>query len=679
METVARPRIFQRIASAAGLLMALPMLGSVPAHGQTVTRFTYDANDNVVSVTDPRGHVTTYTYDGLGQKWQQTSPDTATTTYSYDVYGRLASMTPAGSNQVSYGYDGISRRTSITAGTATQAFTYDTCTSGKGRLCTVSDANSNTTYAYSPEGWVTGRGFAVGGTSYSLGYSYNALGQITAVAYPDGNQALYAYTNGVVSAVQVKVNGAVSNVATSIGYQPNDLAMTQWTSSNGLTNTLSYDTDGRLIGIAVPGIQSLGFSYDSANRIVGIANGIDGAMTQTFGYDAMSRLASVRSDADNEDLAYDANGNRTSQTLNGAGVAVTTNGGNNQITQLSGASNTSYTYDPRGNLTTVNGTTSFSYDVFNRMSAAGSATYVVNPEGQRLSKTVNGVAAYFAPDRAGSLLAEYPGDGWSDYIWLNGRLIARVSAGQILAVHDDQTGRPEVMTYANQAIAWRARNFAFDRAVIVASTVPLNLGFPGQYYDAESGLWNNGFRDYSSNLGRYIESDPMGLVAGINTYAYVGAQPISNTDLRGLEMGVAYQALFRASGGVPNTQPVRMPDVYQFEVGRGPITVSAVFTRYGDAFVGLSLNPTEIAKGGKPQVGGVAIAVGYLMNCDYSRDTLNGVIKGISGGASFYYGAGGGFATNDSGTIVLGGVGAGQFSYGSGYTKYTGNIFTGTE
>lgn len=207
----------------------------------------------------------------------------------------------------------------------------------------------------------------------------------------------------------------------------------------------------------------------------------------------------------------------------------------------------------------------------------------------------------------------------------------------------------------------------------------LNIGFPGQYLDSESGTWQNGYRDYDSRLGRYLQSDPTGLWGGINTYAYAYARPTSNIDPLGLETGIAYKTIYRWDGGVPNTQPVRMPDVYQFEVGRGPITASATFTRYGDAFVGLSFNPTEIAKGGRPQIGGVAIAVGYLLNCDHSRDTLNGVVKGSSGGASFYYGVGGGFLNNDSGTIVLFGVGAGQFSYGAGYSQPTGNIFTGTE
>ena len=90
------------------------------------------------------------------------------------------------------------------------------------------------------------------------------------------------------------------------------------------------------------------------------------------------------------------------------------------------------------------------------------------------------------------------------------------------------------MTDAAGATVWKADYEPFGMATVKVNTVENNLRFPGQYYDRETGLHYNYFRDYEPGTGRYVEADPIGLDGGLNLYSYVDGNPVSFTDPLGL-------------------------------------------------------------------------------------------------------------------------------------------------
>jgi RHS repeat-associated protein len=75
---------------------------------------------------------------------------------------------------------------------------------------------------------------------------------------------------------------------------------------------------------------------------------------------------------------------------------------------------------------------------------------------------------------------------------------------------------------------------AFGEAEVVTEAVENNLRFPGQYIDNETGLHYNYFRDYDSEMGRYVQSDPIGMWGGINVYRYSENNPTAFIDPFGL-------------------------------------------------------------------------------------------------------------------------------------------------
>ncbi|WP_130618673.1 RHS repeat-associated core domain-containing protein [Dyella amyloliquefaciens] len=190
----------------------------------------------------------------------------------------------------------------------------------------------------------------------------------------------------------------------------------------------------------------------------------------------------------------------------------------------------------------------YGYNGRNRMTVvqrngAAVGTYTYNALGQRTAKAATLPVALnqrFVYDEGSQLLGEY-GDTTRDYIWLGSLPVAVVdtagSSSTVSYVHADGLNTPRAVADGSGNTVWQLayQNNAFgEEQPSSASGYAFNLRFPGQYYDAESGIANNMNRDYEAASGRYVQSDPVGLTGGANTYAYVSGNPLNMIDPLGL-------------------------------------------------------------------------------------------------------------------------------------------------
>jgi RHS repeat-associated protein len=141
---------------------------------------------------------------------------------------------------------------------------------------------------------------------------------------------------------------------------------------------------------------------------------------------------------------------------------------------------------------------------------------------------------------------------------------ANTTPGGIFYVHNDHLGTPLAITDENQTVVWQASYDPFGKATITTETITNNTRFPGQYFDKETGLHYNYYRYYDPYSGRYITSDPIGLAGGLNTYSYVGGNPLSYTDPQGLffwdvlDLGFFAQSLHEYSRCPSNANAINL-------------------------------------------------------------------------------------------------------------------------
>jgi len=550
----------------------------------------YDRLGQVMSVTDPRNLTTSYSKDALGNLLQQVSPDTGMTLADHDAAGNLTTRTDARGKVAQYRYDSLNRISQIAYDDETVRYTWDSCLNGVGRLCNVSTNASSLSYRYDSHGRITGQTQTAGTIALAVSHSYNAVGQRIQTLTPGGQTLDYQWSGGRLTAMSV--NG--QPLLTQIGYDP-DGKINGWIWGNNQPNERFYDLTGRPVIVSL-GVdvktQQLGsrtYGYDAVGRLTDVLDDSDPQLNQHYLYDELDRLTSGERgelQISRTDYSYDLNGNRTGKIQDNTAV---TNGtidpSSNRLHSQSGAQSVNYNYDATGNLT-GDGTVSYTYNAAGRLISASSAgqtaSYGYNALGQRVTKTVNGIATQHAYDEQGHLTGEYDASGQlaQEILWLGDLPVAVLKPSATAATSDlyyiyaDHLGTPRAITRpGDNKVVWTWESEAFGASLSNQNPSGLgnfvfNLRFPGQYYDQETGLFYNGFRDYDPGTGRYSESDPIGLAGGINTYAYVGGNPVNLIDPLGLAVLLCKQPAFGISWNPIDHYWIKTDSI---EAGMGPV------------------------------------------------------------------------------------------------------------
>ena len=531
--------------------------------------FSYDAQNRIATVTDPAGKAYAFAYDSNSNLSSITFPDNAQRTYRYEDTRFPNALTGIidenGSRFATWAYDAEGRAVLSEHAGGEIRYAYDQGSNALGRLTTmVQDSGYPLIqWTYDARGRVETETLmdlrSPGAPLLTLrqGFVYDGAGRLAERIYPSGQKVSYTYDAG----------GRVASIAYGgtpvlhgITYQPFGSA-SGWILGNGTRYERRFDTDGRMVSYPI-GSDIHHLSYDAASRITRIsherleASGLRSprpssrthhAFEQHFDYDRLDRLVRSVDGRESRVYRYDANGNRLGQSLNGERYVHSVSANSNHLLSITGRSVRTFRYDAAGN-TLSDDVASFTYNAQGRMASATvgniTTTYLYNGKGERIAKKgrhVRGGMIYFAYDEFGRLIGEYDAQARpiQEIIYLEQVPVALARNDAVYYIHADHLGTPRAITNTRDKVVWRWDSDAFGAAAPDEhserdrNSFVFNLRFPGQYYDKETNLHYNYYRDYDPSTGRYVQSDPIGLAGGLNAYAYVDGNPVNYVDPKG--------------------------------------------------------------------------------------------------------------------------------------------------
>ncbi|WP_168356060.1 RHS repeat protein [Stenotrophomonas maltophilia] len=528
------------------------------------TRYEYDVEGRTTKVVDPKGLATIYGYSGLGDLLNRQSPDTGATTASYNSAGQPAKQVDANGTASSYTYDALGRVVRKVYGNEAivASYVYDQvetiCSPDEsfatGRLSSMQDDGAKTQYCYDRSGNVTRKVQTSSGQSMGVSYAYTNAGRLRSVTYPDGTVADYKRdAAGTVTEIGVTRPGAARVVLLSSAKRHPFGPSAGWAYGNGRTLARDVDQDYRpsaLIGSG-SGALNAAFSFSAVGELTGLTSGGTGATSVSLTYDALSRLTAFKDAATGsiiDSYSYDVTGNRTSAKVNGAEQAYAYPSDSHRLQSVAGVSRA---YDAAGNTLSIQGVDrEFAYNAMGRLSAVKrngtvAAEYHYNDLGQQIARKAGGASALSLYDERGQWLGEYDQAGIArqQVIWLDNLPVGLLKGSALYYVQPDHLGTPRVVVDPARDVAvwtWDLKGEAFGATAPNedpdqdGTLFEFAMRFPGQRYDAESGLHYNVQRDYDPASGRFVTSDPLGLQGGISTYGYVKGNPLASVDPDGM-------------------------------------------------------------------------------------------------------------------------------------------------
>ncbi|MFD9030173.1 putative T7SS-secreted protein [Streptomyces sp. NPDC059567] len=535
--------------------------------------YAYDAELRLTQVRNPQGMTWEYAYDPAGRLVQETDFDGRALDYAYDPAGRLVTRTDALGQRITFDRDALGHTVRKDAGGTVTTYEYDVFD----RLAAAVRGDSVLTRLRDRAGRLVQE--TVDGRT--LTYSYDAVGRRTGRTTPTGAVAVWGYDAG-------GRHDALTTSGRRIGFT-HDAAGQELSRTYGDAVTLdhAWDEAGRLVEQRLTGpgqdvVQRRGYTYRSDGVLTGVDDLLAGP--RSFDLDPRGRVTAVHAENWTERYAYDEAGNQTSASWPGShpGGQDATGPRTYEGTRLIGAGRVRHEYDALGRvvlrqkarLSRKPDTWRYEWDAEDRITAVTTPDgtrwrYTYDPLGRRTAKERMAADGVEVAERTvftwdGGVLCEQTSASAQDdravaVTWDHRGLQPLAQTERILtagqevvderfyAIVTDLVGAPTELVDEDGAPAWRSRSTLWgSTAWNRDATAYTPLRFPGQYYDAESGLHHNYFRTYDPETGRYLSPDPLGLAAAPNPVSYV-ANPHGWCDPFGL---APYSDSTRAAQGV---------------------------------------------------------------------------------------------------------------------------------